>query len=173
MFRGILEGGRCRGRLRKCWTDNIRERTSRTAYAGTAHRGLSQKRLEEAFCWHTPQVFNDPNRRETALNCKRYDLPTVSGCFFDYELKASNQTGDLIFVPNYSATRWQIYFRLSSLARQNSNLKRYSFGRIILHYEWISSLLLPVAKRTRGQWFFFGHNVTSLSVKLWRTQFIV
>ena len=96
-----------------------------------------------------------PNRRETALNCKRYDLPTVSGWFFDYELKASNQTGDFIFVPNYFATRWQIYFRLSSLARQNSNLKIYSFGRIILHYEWISSLLLPVAKRTRGLIFFW------------------
>ena len=28
ILQGTLEGGRCRGRQRKCWMDNIKERTS-------------------------------------------------------------------------------------------------------------------------------------------------
>ena len=46
---GALEGGRRRGRQKKCWMDNIKEWTFIPVHARTAHNGL-QKRLEEDLC---------------------------------------------------------------------------------------------------------------------------
>ena len=49
ILQGILEGGRRRGRQRKCWMDNIKEWTCLHAHARTAHDGLPHKRLEEGL----------------------------------------------------------------------------------------------------------------------------
>ena len=49
ILQDTLEGGRRRGRQRKCWMDNIKMWTS-PAHARTAHNGLLQNRLEEDLC---------------------------------------------------------------------------------------------------------------------------
>ena len=55
ILQDTLEGGRRRGRQRKCWMDNIKMWTS-PAHARTAHYGLLQKRLEEDLCSIIPCV---------------------------------------------------------------------------------------------------------------------
>ena len=51
---GTLEGGRCCGRQRKRWMDNIK--VDVPACARTADDGLLQKRLEEGLFWIIPHV---------------------------------------------------------------------------------------------------------------------
>ena len=56
ILRGTLEGGRRRGRQRKCWLDNIKEWTDVPGHARPVHQGPLQKRLEEGGCRIVPHV---------------------------------------------------------------------------------------------------------------------
>ena len=49
ILRGILMGGRRRGRLRKCWMENIKERTS-LPMPELLTMASCRKRLEEDLC---------------------------------------------------------------------------------------------------------------------------
>ena len=49
ILRGTFEGGRRRGRQRKCWMEDIKEWTS-LPEGKSAHKGLLQKWLDEDLC---------------------------------------------------------------------------------------------------------------------------
>ena len=66
ILQDTMVSGRCRGRQRKCWTDNVK--SWRSLPVPTLLLMVSQKRLEEDLCWFISHVPPTTQSIEAGLN---------------------------------------------------------------------------------------------------------